>query len=159
MHQVGSHADREFRDGLGQVGRGDGGPGQQRHCRHRHLAVADGHVVGDREVDADDAAQRVGDRLDEHQAARGVDHRAAPARQPVIPVGIAVEEVFGGDPGVGGREHAPLDRRTWVDRPVGLREQHPDLVWLGDLHEAAVVLEDQVVLRVVGRELDASHAG
>lgn len=37
-------------------------------------------------------------------------------------------------------------------------EQHPDLVDTGDLHEAAVVLQDQVMFGVVGPKFDTSGA-
>ena len=37
-----------------------------------------------------------------------------------------------------------------IDRPAGVREQHTDLVGLGQPNESAVTLEDQIVLGVIG---------
>jgi len=46
-----------------------------------------------------------------------------------------------------------------IDRAARMGEQHADLARLRQPHESAVVLQDQVVVDVIGRELDVPAAG
>src|SRR3954468_10197123 len=85
-----------------------------------------------------------------------MDHSAAVVDEPVVAVLVAPEQVFGGPPGVGGREDATFDGRLRIHGTARVREQYADLVGVGPAHESPVVLEDQVVLCVVRSEFDVA---
>ena len=159
MHHVRRQSNRHRRHRLAQVGdchtlprpqrdRGDGqGPGRGVH------------PVGHRQVNRGDGSDGVGDRRGEHHPARRVQEPGTVSEEPEIAVGVAPEHVLGGDPDVAGGEHPAFDRRGGVDRSPRPSQQDTDLFGSGDLHEATLILENEVFGHVVGAQLDLAAAG
>ena len=159
MHHVRRQSDRHRRHRLAQVGDGHAHPRSQRDRCNGQGPGRGVHAVGHREVNRGDGSDCVGDGRGEHHPAGRVQEPGAVSEQPEIAVGVAPEHVLGRDPDVAGGEHPAFDRGGGVDRSPRPGQQDTDLFGSGDLHEATLILQNQVFSHVVGAQLDLAAAG
>ena len=94
-------------------------------------------AIRDRQIDRHDIAERIADRARQDRSAGGLDDVGDTVDPPVIPIGVALEQIARRKPRVLRREHAAQRSRAHQLLRLDAGQQHPDLPVPARLHEEA----------------------